>query len=145
MRASLKYDKSIDAWIIAGKNVDLNTPADVAAWRDALRRELERLGGEKAALLLDLDGFEVGFAAKNAYGALEREIHDQYALALLRYGEPIGFSRTVIMLEGEKRGLPADVLPNRTAAVRALGDLRQRVARIAPVSEERVHKMAPAF
>ncbi len=135
MRSLVKYDRSIDAWLISGQDVTLRSREDVTAWRARLWRELDRLGGEKAVLVLDLDGFEVEIGARDAYGAMESEMLERYALALLRFGEPEGFTRTVILLESEKRGLPRDIYASRAAVVRALTSLRQHAALVAANDE----------
>jgi hypothetical protein len=124
MWISVKYDRAVDAWVVHNKGVVLRTPSDVLEWRTKLVAELQKLEGERGFLLIDMQEMEVDISVKDEYGEVEKMLHEKYAREVLRFGESVGFTNTVLLLESAKLQFPANLHPHRGAAERALQHLR---------------------
>ncbi len=126
MQLSVTYEPEVDAWFIRGKHVFLRTARDVALWQQSILEKLARLGGQRAYLLFDMNGTDIDMRIKESYGEAAHSIEERYALGVVRYGRMAGFTSTVLLLEGAKRGNSAKVLPDRASALAALAQMRDQ-------------------
>jgi hypothetical protein len=126
MQLSLTHDADVDAWFLSHEDVRIETPADIDAWRDALMKELEKLGGQRAYILIDLGGFTLAPGMAEPYGKVAKTVVSQYALGVVRFGSDDGsdLTTTAIRLGAVMNRFPANVFPNREVALQVLERIR---------------------
>lgn len=125
MRLELTYDNDVDAWTLRHDAVEISTPADIERWRSALDEELARLGGKRVYLLIDLDGFSLSPAIAHEYGKVAKRVMTDHALGVVRYGSDAGLTTTSIRVAAIVSRFPANIFPDRAAAVRAINRIRK--------------------
>jgi hypothetical protein len=129
MELKLSYDAAIDAWTLAHRDVHLNTVEDVAEWRRRLTTELlDKLGSQPVYLLVDVQGFEVAATRMEDYGRTVKSIAHHF-LAVIRYGAT-SKTQTAVLLQSVLNHYQPNLYPDRTAAIQALKQLRNRRGRV---------------
>ncbi len=134
MQLALAYDPRADVWTLEGHDVRLRTAADIAAFRESLAAAMRGLGGARDFVLMDVSDMEVDLAVVDAYGAALEDVLAPLVHDLLRYGRPLGFTPTVMMLAAQKRAFAPHLYPDRQSALVALRRLRSRTAPRAPAA-----------
>lgn len=124
VKLTLEYDTSLDIWEVSHRDVHLHDEAAIDEWRKQLHQQLEKLGGKKSYLLIDMKGVELSPAFAERYGKVVREVLADHALGTLRYGKPDGWTAMAVELQGAMNNYSAVVFADRTAAVLALSMLR---------------------
>jgi hypothetical protein len=127
MKLTLTHDPDVDAWFLTHDDVRIESASDIAAWREALLRELEKLGGARAYILIDLAGFQLAPAMAEQYGKVAKTVVSQYALGIIRYGgDQAGrdLTTTAIRLGAVLNRFPANVFPDRESALEVLARIR---------------------
>ena len=70
MKLDLQYDSTCDAWTLRHENVVIRNAVDIEQWKQQLMVLLERMGGERGYLLIDMHGFELDPEIADDYGVV---------------------------------------------------------------------------
>ncbi len=135
MKVTVVYDEAHDVFTIECKDVHLRTPQDVSKWSKQLEEELEALGGKKCDLFVDMDGFSIAPGVMELYGLQAKRVGTLYATSLIRYNAMNTQTRAEVLLQAVVHRFPANIFPNREAALEALAKIRQTEATGAPKTE----------
>jgi hypothetical protein len=118
MFLSLTYDAGIGAWTMSHTDANLETEADVAAWRQLVHTELKKLGDKPVYLLVDVTNFHVAATRMEDYGRTVKSIGHHF-IAVFRYGAG-GRTQTAVLLQSVLNRFQPNLYPDRESAVRAL-------------------------
>jgi hypothetical protein len=86
MKLSVEYDSESNIGTIRHEGIDIQSEADVQKWRSLVLGELARAipKGQKAWLLVDFNGFNIGKDMVDRYGEVAVEVR-AYAKEVIRY------------------------------------------------------------
>lgn len=124
MQIFLSFDKAAHAWTLSGKDVRLSCVRDVDAWERDLLVKLGAWKDKRHYLLMDLTGLEVDMSVMSRYGQVLQGLHGTYARDVFAYGQPLGFTSTVHMLECQRLNLSPQLYADRKSALNALTQVR---------------------
>jgi hypothetical protein len=127
MKVIVEKDPSLDACTISHESVHLESPEDIAEWREQLMAGMEaQLGDGRAYLLVDYTDFSVNSSIANEYGRVAEELRARYAKDVFRYGASDPHSFLSARLQSLKRAHRSNVFANRQEAIEALNKVRGR-------------------
>lgn len=125
MQVTLSYAPAHGCWTFVFEDVNLRSAADIDRWKILVYRELEKLKGRRAYLLVDMRGFRLHPDVAPLYGEVARDIIDRHALAVVRYApDDDGISAAAIRLAAIKQRFASNIFPSRNAALEALDMMR---------------------
>jgi hypothetical protein len=125
MDLRLSYDGSLDAWVLTHDDVRIEREEDIEVWHSILLRELQKLGGERAYILIDIAEFHLAPALAERYGKVAKRVISEHALGIVRFGHSDhDMTTTAIRLGAVLNRFPANVFPNREAALEVLARIR---------------------
>jgi len=122
----LHYDADIDAWTLRCIDCRLGTQDDIAELKELLNAEFAKFEGKKTYLLIDMANFELVPSLAEAYGKIARDVLRKNALGILRYGPRQDWIASMVRLQSVIQHFPANIFPDREAALEALDKLRRR-------------------
>ena len=125
MKLDLQYDSTCDAWTLRHENVVIRNAVDIEQWKQQLMVLLERMGGERGYLLIDMHGFELDPEIADDYGAVAKQVVSNYVLGIVRYGVAPTTTNTSVRLQSVLLGYRANVEPDRMSALDKLAKIRE--------------------
>jgi hypothetical protein len=127
MKVIVERNPSLDACTITHESVHLESPEDVAEWREQLMVGMEaQIGNGRAYLLIDYADFTVSSLIANEYGEVAEELRMRFAKDVFRYGESNPQSFLSARLQSLKRAHPSNMFHTRQEAIEALNKVRNR-------------------
>jgi hypothetical protein len=127
----LAYCPNVDAWTFHFQDAHLRNANALVQWRALAERELAKLKGRRALLLVCLDDMSVEAHLLTHHGKAVRELMGKHALAVFRYGGTLR-TTTAMRLAAMRCGFASRIHATREAAIEALNEWRAKWDVVAP-------------
>lgn len=125
MRVTVEYDASCRAYVVRHEAVHLTSLEHIDDWRRQLTEALEvALGKRRAALLIDIDGFELDPHCASNYSEVAKAVMARFATHVIRFGKRGDLTTASIRTAAVKAKFASNICDSRASAVALLEALR---------------------